>query len=363
MNNEHVISGELLEQAQFEFSRHHNWIAYNTISYFLEKGDMYFFKHPDEAEEFSNNNISEYDDYKIIYARSADELLKQVVYGEKVEQQLSNNKNLSIMNEKNYDFLSNQLKFTGFGEDLKGQLYSKMAEQQPEFVLTHQKNFGDDSTVVTLQFRKSDESDMYFFNRYNLMLKNEQKPDDVLKQTFYISHKEDNITLKEAYNLMCGRAVYKELSNKEGEKYNAWVQLDFKETDKNGNCKLHPYTDNYGYDLQKALNAHEIKEMADPEQKEKLIQSLERGNKQTVTMVINGEDRKLAIEAVPKFKAINIYDTTNGQRIKADKLYESNGQEQSVKQDDKKQTQKQEADDGEPQQQQKKTKRSKQSIS
>ena len=203
---------------------------------------------------------------------------------------------------------------------------------------------------------------MYFFNRYNLMLKNEQKPDDVLKQTFYVNHKEDNITLKEAYNLMCGRAVHKELSNKEGEKYNAWVQLDFKETDKNGNYKLHPYTDNYGYDLQKALNVHEIKEMADPEQKEKLIQSLERGNKQTITMVVNGEDRKLAIEAVPRFKAINIYDT-NGQRIKSDKLYESNSQEQSVKQDDKKQTQKQEADDGESQQQQKKTKRSKQSIS
>ena len=44
MNKEHVISDELLEQAQFECSRHCNWIAYNTISYFLEKGDMYFFQ-------------------------------------------------------------------------------------------------------------------------------------------------------------------------------------------------------------------------------------------------------------------------------------------------------------------------------
>ncbi|MEP7374608.1 MAG: hypothetical protein ABI675_14535 [Chitinophagaceae bacterium] len=361
MNREHVISKELLTQAQSAFLRYANWIAYNTIPYFLEKGDMFFFKEQEEAREFSDNNISEYDDFRIIYAQSVNELVKQVVHGEKLEHELSINKNVSIMNEKNYDFLSNQLKYTGFGEDLKAQLREKMESGQSEFVLTHTKDFGDDSTAATLQFRKSDESDMYFFNRYNLMLKNAEHP-DTIKQTFYINQKADNITLKEGYNLMCGRSVHKELTTKEGEKYNAWVQIDFKETDKNGNCKLHQYNQNYGFDLQKALHAYPIKEMIDADQKEKLIQSLERGNRQSVTMEINGQERKLAIEAVPRFKAINIYDV-NGQRIKSDKLYESNNQQQSEKQE-KKQNQKQDAeDDVEPKQQKNKPKRKRQSIS
>ena len=56
---------------------------------------------------------------------------------------------------------------------------------------------------------------MYFFNRYNLALQNANFPDPV-KQTFYLNKGQDNITLKEAYNLMNGRSVLKELSTKKG---------------------------------------------------------------------------------------------------------------------------------------------------
>ena len=49
MSPGHVISDELLEQAQISFSKGEHWIAYNTITYFLEDGDLYFFKTSDEA--------------------------------------------------------------------------------------------------------------------------------------------------------------------------------------------------------------------------------------------------------------------------------------------------------------------------
>ena len=87
---------------------------------------------------------------------------------------------------------------------------------------------------------------MYFFNRYSLLLKTPQQPEPI-KQTFYISNKEDNITLKEGYNMMSGRSVHKELSTKEGEKYQAWQQLDFKDQDKNGNYKVRQFHQNYGF--------------------------------------------------------------------------------------------------------------------
>jgi len=227
-----------------------------------------------------------------------------------------------------------------------------------------QAGFGNDSTVAALQFKKSNERDMYFFNNYNLSVKNDQHPDP-LKQTFYISNKEDNITLKEAYNLMSGRAVHKELTPKEGEKYKAWIQLDFKEMDKHDNYKMKQFHQNYGYDLAATLAKHPIKELADGQDKTRLLESLQRGNRQSVTININGQEKKVFIEAAPQFKSLNFYNS-NQQRLKTDRLYESNLRQQSVKQEVKKENQKQAAGDageGPAQQNAKKSRRNKQSIS
>ena len=276
------------------------------------------------------------------------------------ETNLSSNKH-NTMNEKNYDYLSNQLKYTGFGEDLHAQLKEKMQKQEPQFTLTFQKNYGKDETVATLQFRKSDENDMYFFNRYNLFLKNEQHKEPI-KQTFYIGNKDANITLKEGYNLLSGRAVYKEVSNREGEKYNAWLQLNFKEPDANGGFKLKLYNDNYGYDLKGTLDKHPIKELQDETGRQRLIESLERGNRQSVTLSISGKEQKVFIEAVPQFKSLNFYELS-GQRLRSDKLYENNSQEQGVK-EERKQNMKQSAVNEEegPEMGNKKSKRRRQSI-
>jgi hypothetical protein len=363
MNREHVIADELLTIAKNEMQNGNHFIAYNEISYFLDKPDMYFFKTKEEADEFSDNNISEYDNFKVIHARSVDELLNNVPYGEQLRIQLLTTKNLSPMNEKNYDYLVNQLKYTGFGEDLNQQLKEKLISGEKEFTLTHQKDYGNDQTVATLQFRRTEDSDMVFLNRYNLMLKSQQHP-DAIKQTFFLGKDDANITLKEAYNLMSGRAVYKEgLTNKEKQEYKAWLQIDFKVTDKNGNYKLHPYNENYGFNLEKALNVHTIKELNDATQKERLMESMQRGNRQSVTMMVQGAERKLFIESAPRFKSLNIYDES-GKRLKPEDLYIKQSSGQSVKQDDKKQSQKQSGggDEGDAEPGQKKSKRRKQTI-
>ena len=49
MNEGHVISDEAFGQIQNELSNNSHWIAYNTLPYFLEKGDMYFFKEKEAA--------------------------------------------------------------------------------------------------------------------------------------------------------------------------------------------------------------------------------------------------------------------------------------------------------------------------
>jgi hypothetical protein len=266
------------------------------------------------------------------------------------------------MNPKNFEFLRDQVKFTGFGDALENELKEKVQKQTSEFQLYHNAKFGNDVATATLHFKKSEQSDMYFFNRYDLTLKQESNP-DMMKQTFYIN-KGSNITLKEAFNLMSGRAVNKDLTNKEGQVYNAWVQMDFKETDKNGNYQLKHFHQNYGFDLEKELVKHPIKELAGEQEKARLIESLQKGNRQAVTFLKEGAEQRVYIEANPRFKTINVYDSSM-QRIHSQSQKEKNAPEQSVKQEAKKESRKQGADEGDgfDQPKQKRSRKKGQSIS
>jgi hypothetical protein len=272
---------------------------------------------------------------------------------------------LNIMNQKNFDYLKDQVKFTGFGEGLETKLKERMEEQSQEFQLLHKTNFGKDEGIATLHFKKSNESDMYFFNKYELALTPEHSP-DITEQTFFIN-KGNTITLKEAYNLMNGRSINKDQTNKEGQVYNAWMQIDFKETNDNGNYKIKQFHQNYGYDLDNVLAKHPIKELSNEQEKTRLIQSLQKGNRQSVTFMENGNEQKYFIEANPQFKTINIYDN-NMQRLSNRQSKEENqtqGETKSVKQEAKKEGQNQGDDDGPemPKAAKKKRKKQNQSVS
>lgn len=209
------------------------------------------------------------------------------------------------MNQENFDYLKNQVKFTGFGEALEGQLEEKIKGQQPEFTLQHTAEYGKDKVNATLHFRKSDEKDMYFFNKYDMsLIKNEQEE---IKQTFYVG-KDNTFTFKEAYNLMDGRAVNKDLVNKQQEAYNSWVQLDRNDADEKGNFKMKHFHENYGYDLEATLSNHKLKELSDGTDKERLMESLKKGNKQSVTFIKDGEEQKGFIQANPQYKSVKIFD-------------------------------------------------------
>ncbi|WP_394776316.1 hypothetical protein [Flavobacterium sp.] len=243
------------------------------------------------------------------------------------------------MNEKNFEYLRDQIKYTGFGEALESQLKEKMQKEEPNFTLTHNAQYGNVTATATLNFKKSDQSDIFFFNSYKVELQKENSK-ETLEQTFYIN-KGSNITMKEAYNLMEGRSVNKDLTSKEGEVYNSWVQMDFKQSESNGNFKLNHYHQNYGYDLEAALSKHPIKELETPKYKEDLINSLKKGNLQSATFLKEGNEIKQYIEASPQFKTINIYDN-NMKRIdnrKAQEEKQSESQQTSEKQSSKKQNQ------------------------
>lgn len=248
------------------------------------------------------------------------------------------------MNVKNLEFLKESLKYLGFGEKLNADLENKIKEQPADFKLSIPGEFtkGDVKERVdfTLDFKKSDQTDMYFFNRYQATLKNDD-PEKEKSQTFYIT-KNSGITAKEAYNLLSGRAVNKDLENKEGQPFNAWVQLDFNEKDKNDNFKVKQYHQGYGYDLDNVLKRYPIKEQFNEEDKAKLMKSLEKGNIQQVTFIREGKEEKMFVSANPQYKTLDLYDS------KMEKKYqgiEKKQKQDSDKSEEKKETVKQDAEE------------------
>ncbi len=215
------------------------------------------------------------------------------------------------MNEDNLKFLKEELMYMGFGVTLQSELEAKIKEQPKEFQLSAQGDYkrptGETEKVdYKLDFRKSDTTDMFFFNRYKATLVNDLDPSKEKTQTFYVD-RGSRITAKEAFNLLDGRSVNKDRLTKDKQPYNAWLKIDFSKTDTHGNFELKKFTQGYGFDLQATLKKYPIKELESQESLEKLTKSLEKGNVQAVTFVREGKDEKMYVEANPQFKTLNVY--------------------------------------------------------
>jgi hypothetical protein len=362
------------------------YVAFHDGDYPLGKEELYTFHGLYDVQEFCHEMATDVDRYDYLAIRSAyramaetmddssllterngivDVALLVAMRHQRLEtEQITNEQNPTIMNIKNFEYLRDQVKYTGFGEGLENSLKAAIEKGEPDFKLQHQTQYGNDRVTAELHFSQSRQSDMYFFNKYNVSVERGSGAEN-MEQTFYIN-KGNNITLKEAYNLMEGRSVNKDLTNKQGEVYNAWIQMDFKQSDDKGNFKLKHYHQNYGYDLEAALSKHPIKELGHEGYKGNLLESLKKGNRQSATFQVEGTEQKHYIEANPQFKTINIYDSAM-QRVdsrQSKKETQSQSEGQSAGQDSKKQRQAPVEDDGPeiPKAANKKRKRQSQSV-
>ena len=339
MNNDHPISDEVLELVNIALSKGEHWMAYNQSLYFIDKEDIHFFKLQNEAKEFANDNFSDRDTYHVIYFNSIIDIFKEIPYSENTGINMVNNPDINglynhegndftdsliehieqqqsslfnsqlktnVMNNENFQYLSDNLKYMGFGENLKTDLERNLNEGKADFQLHYKAEINKKPFEVTMNFRKSDSSDMYFFNNYHASL--EKGKDEKAEQTFYLN-KGKGVTGKEAFNLLDGRSVHKDLVTKEGQPYKAWMQLDFDKQDKNNNFEVKQFHEKYGFDLKAAVDKFPLTELKDPENEKALLQSLQKGNMQSVNIEKDGTTHKLFIEADPQFKKITLYDS------------------------------------------------------
>ena len=215
------------------------------------------------------------------------------------------------MNEKNLKYLKDNLKYMGFGEKLNADLENGLKEGKPEFQLKLNEKMFQGNMELNLHFKQSPSSDMYFFNSYEARLTKDNGHD--MSQSFYLNNGR-GVTYKEAYNLLDGRSVLKDLTNKEGERYAAWIKLDFSKNAVNNRFETKQFhAEKYGFNLASELGKLDLVKL--PEEKEKqLVQSLEKGNRQAVNFIKDGKETPMFIEANPQFKAINVYDA-NGRQL------------------------------------------------
>lgn len=209
-------------------------------------------------------------------------------------------KTQKVMNTENLSYLQKQLLNLGFGEKLNDELEKKIKSGEKEFTLTTEQEYNKQNVDYTLHYKAGDQNEMYFFNKYDAALR-----DKDMQQTFYIN-KGGGITAKEAYNLMDGRAVHKQLENLEGEKYNAWIVIDKENKTENGNYKLRPFTDGWNYKPERAIDKLDIVGINEEGAREKLMRSLEKGNRHQVTAIKDGKEVKLFIEANPAEHRVNL---------------------------------------------------------
>ena len=78
--------------------------------------------------------------------------------------------------------------------------------------------------------------------------------------------------------------------------------------DKHNNNEIKQFHENYGFDLKAAISKFPITDLNNAEKEKTLMQSLQKGNVQSVTIEKDGATHKMFIEANPQFKSMNLFD-------------------------------------------------------
>lgn len=240
------------------------------------------------------------------------------------------------MNDQNAEYLKERLFYLGFAEKLNNQLEKHMKEGTEKFQIPFTAEFpkGDKKAVVeySVDFSKSKKEDMYFLNKYQATLKDED-PSKEKTQTFYIN-KGNGVAAKEAFNMLEGRAVYKKLFDKDGDPYHRWEQLNFNQKDTYGNHIVQTYHEKYGFNVEKALSRHPIKELEDPIRKAELIKSLEKGNRPQVTVRIEGGEQKMFLETSPADRRVNVFDENGRKQFQGVREHKTTKEEKQANRQD-----------------------------
>jgi hypothetical protein len=192
-------------------------------------------------------------------------------------------------------------------EGLDKKLDEHIRQGQKEFSLPLSYYVSENHKMdFNLAFARDDGGN-YRLERYQAALIDTDAPNAVRKQVFNAG---DGVDSRQAQNLLAGRAILQQGFDVASGSKSKWIQLDFNDQDALGNHKLKEFHKNYGFDLQKAVGELSLKESSSAAGQQVLLEALGRGERRQVTMIREGKDVKLFVEANPQFRTLNVYDET-----------------------------------------------------
>jgi len=251
----------------------------------------------------------------------------------------------NIMNQENYKYVADQVKYGGgFGDAMHADIKSNFEKGMEKSSTVLVKQHGTNVAESTLNFSKSKDTDMQFWNSFNMKVRFEDGTEK--SQTFKVDRINKNIiTENEAYKLLTGASLLKEFKTGPESLEKKWLVLD--EHGPDGNRKLLNFGEKHGFDLRGMLNKLPIQDKHMQGIVEGIADTLERGYKANVTYQVDGDERKVTLSAKPRYKAIEQVDsagnkTTHQQNVLLSKELKPHEQEQKA---DKGQNEKQ--NDGE----------------
>ena len=234
------------------------------------------------------------------------------------QQQTQSSPQLSEQQSNQLNYLKNQVKYLGLGEDpkLHKELENAILSPETKVTIRAEYNYPDrlmkgNTATFDLNLTKTEQGGV-FLNSYraNLTTKNGEE----CSQTFKVQ-KENSVTAKEAINLLEGRSVKIEhdvVDKKTGElsRTESFIKLNMKEPKTDyGNYKYEWYNKNaYGVDIDNIMQKSNLT-FANDIERERTKKHLEKGNITQVTF--QQENRQIQGFAVlnPQWKMLNLYDS------------------------------------------------------
>src|SRR5258706_4009429 len=131
----------------------------------------------------------------------------------------------------NLQYLQNRLYYLGFGDQLNSKLEAAVKEKQDRFQIDdtrESKSLQGSKTIdFKIDFSKGnqpgrDGNDIYFLNRYTATLNDPKDSEKSRTHTFLVENGK-GVSTKEAFNLLDGRPVKKELKKSNVEKFTTWL--------------------------------------------------------------------------------------------------------------------------------------------
>ena len=227
--------------------------------------------------------------------------------------------NVQQLSEKQFtqlNYLKNQVKYLGMGESEKLHKDLENAILSPDKDVNVQVEYNNPDKLMkgnTISFNLhigKGEQGGIFLNSYtaNLTMKNGEER----TQSFKVQ-KENNITAKEAINLLEGRAVkieHDKVDKETGEisRTESFIKLKLKdEKTEYGNYKYEWYNKGYGVDVDDIMKKSNLV-FADDTQRERTKKHLEKGNITEVSFVHDKKEIKGFAVLNPQYKQLNLYD-------------------------------------------------------